>query len=122
MNAKAEVENTVVDKLKLSIAVLLVAGGIAGFYHFDDMNQLYRVLGLLAMFAAAGFVALQSGPGRTLWHFAAESRTEVRKVVWPTRQETIQTTLVVMAMVMVMALALWVVDWVLMAVVRSVTG
>jgi preprotein translocase subunit SecE len=80
------------------------------------------VLGLLAVFGAAFFVALQTAVGRGLWRFGGDARTELRKVVWPTRQETIQTTLVVMVVVLVMALFMWAVDSGLFAIVRALIG
>jgi preprotein translocase subunit SecE len=122
MNAKADVENSALDNAKLGLAVLLVAGGIAVFYHFDQYSLLLRVLGLLVVMALAAGVALQSAVGRRIWRFAADARTEVRKVVWPTRQETIQMTLVVFVMVLIMALILWAFDMALLAIVRQLTG
>jgi len=123
MNAKFEVEGTTsADKLKLSVAVLLVLSAIGGFHYWGEHSLLLRVLGLLAVVAVAGAIALQSVPGRALVDFALESRTEVRKVVWPTRQETIQTTLVVLAMVLAIGLVMWLVDMVLVSIVRVVTG
>jgi preprotein translocase subunit SecE len=67
-------------------------------------------------------LALTSQPGRKLWRFASDSRMEVRKVVWPTRQETIQTTLIVMVMVFLLGILLWLFDLVLMAILRFLTG
>ena len=110
------------DTLKLAIAVLLLLAGIGAFYYFEDYSTLLRVLGLLALAGIAAAIALQSAAGRRVWSFAAASRTEVRKVVWPTRQETIQTTLIVFAMVLVVGIVLWLFDMMLMAIVRSVTG
>ncbi|MEW7976096.1 MAG: preprotein translocase subunit SecE [Candidatus Sedimenticola endophacoides] len=122
MNANAEVESSTVDTLKLLLAVLLLVGGIGVFYYMEEQSLLLRVLGLLAIAGAAVAVALQSVPGRAVWEFATAARTEVRKVVWPSRQETIQTTLIVFAMVLLMGLVLWLFDMVLMAIVRAVTG
>jgi preprotein translocase subunit SecE len=65
---------------------------------------------------------MQTTAGRKLWTFAADSRTEVRKVVWPSRQETVQTTFIVLVMVLIMGIILWLVDMGLLAIVRSVTG
>jgi preprotein translocase subunit SecE len=102
--------------------VLLLVAGIGGFYYFEGYSTLLRVLGLLAVAGMAVAVALTSVPGRQIWAFAVAARTEVRKVVWPTRQETIQTTLIVFAMVLLVGIILWLFDMVLMAIVRSVTG
>ncbi len=122
MNVQAEVESTGVDTIKLLLAVLLLVAGIGGFYYFEGYSTLLRVLGLLAAVGLAVTVALLSVPGRQIWAFAVAARTEVRKVVWPSRQETIQTTLIVFAMVLLMGIILWLFDMVLMAIVRSVTG
>ncbi|MEW7980191.1 MAG: preprotein translocase subunit SecE [Candidatus Sedimenticola endophacoides] len=122
MNANAEVESSTVDTLKLLLAVLLLVGSIGVFYYMEEQSLLLRVLGLLAIAGAAVAVALQSVPGRAVWEFATAARTEVRKVVWPSRQETIQTTLIVFAMVLLTGLVLWLFDMVLMAIVRAVTG
>lgn len=110
------------DTVKLALAVLMLAAGIAGFYYYEGYSLLLRVLGLLAVAGVAVAVTMQTMVGRKVWLFASDSRTEVRKVVWPSRQETIQTTLIVFAMVLVMGIILWLVDMALVAIVRSVTG
>jgi len=122
MNAKTEVESSTGDTLKLVLAVILLVGGIGLFYYLEEQSVLLRVLGLLVVVGMAVAVAMQSAPGRAVWDFASASRIEVRKVVWPSRQETIQTTLIVFAMVLLMGIVLWLFDMVLMAIVRSVTG
>ena len=122
MNAKADEASTGLDTAKLGGAVLLLLGGIYGFYHYDTYATLYRVLGLLTVVGVSAVLLMATASGRQLWEFAQDSRVEVRKVVWPTRQETMQTTLMVFAMVLIMGVTLWVVDLVLMAIVRAVTG
>jgi preprotein translocase subunit SecE len=122
MNAKTEVESSPMDTAKLALAVALLLAGIGAFYYYEDHSLLLRVLGLLAVAGVAVAVVMQTLVGRRIWGFAADSRTEVRKVVWPTRQETMQMTLVVFVMVLVMGIILWAFDWVLMSVVRAVTG
>lgn len=110
------------DIAKLAAAVLLLIVGIFAFYYFAAYSSLLRVVGLLAISGAAVAIALQTAPGRQLWQFASDARMEVRKVVWPTRQETVQTTLVVMVMVFLVAMVLWLFDIVLMAILRFLTG
>jgi len=123
MNAKVEVESSSgLDTVKLLLALLLLAAGIVGFYYFEEESLLFRVLGLLAVGGISAAIALQSNPGRKTWMFAVDARTEVRKVVWPTRQETWQTTLIVFGMVLLMSLILWLVDMGLMEAVRALTG
>lgn len=110
------------DKIKLFIAVLLVAAGISGFYYYADQALLYRVLGLLAVFGVSTFIALQSQPGINTWNFGRSAVIEVRKAVWPTRQETIQTTLMVMVMVIIVGIVLWLFDMSLLWAVKLLTG
>jgi preprotein translocase subunit SecE len=110
------------DKLKLLVAVLLVIAGVAGFYFFAGAPTVVRVLSVLVGIVLAGAVAGMSGPGRQFFRFALDARDEARKVVWPTRKETIQMTGVVMAFVVVMALFLWAVDGILMWLVKLAMG
>ncbi|WP_295390670.1 preprotein translocase subunit SecE [uncultured Thiodictyon sp.] len=122
MTSTVEVKDASLDLAKLAGAALLLIVGIFAFYYFAAWSGLLRVLGLLVITGAAVAIAFQTEQGRALWQFIADARMEVRKVVWPTRQETIQTTLVVMAMVVVVALVLWLFDTVLMAILRFLTG
>jgi preprotein translocase subunit SecE len=105
------------DIAKLAVAALLVAAGIAGYYLLGDAALVLRVLAVAAGIAAGAAMALFTAPGREFLAFARESLVEVKKVVWPTRKETVQTTAAVLAFVVVMALFLWVSDktleWVL---------
>ncbi len=98
------------DKIKLVLAVLLVIAGVAGFYYLKDSATILRVASVLAGLVAAVGVAWTSGPGREFFVYAQESAAETRKVVWPSRKETIQTTGMVLAFVLVMAIFLWIVD------------
>ena len=98
------------DNVKLAIAVALVAAGLAGFYVLAEQALVLRILAVLAGLVAAVVVAWTSAPGKEFMLFASESVAEVKKVVWPTRKETIQTTAAVFAFVVVMALFLWLTD------------
>jgi preprotein translocase subunit SecE len=98
------------DKAKLVVAVALVALGVWGYYWLADSALVLRVLAVLAGLIAAGVVAWWSEPGKQFAVFAGESVAEVKKVVWPTRKETIQTTAAVFAFVVVMAVFLWITD------------
>ena len=122
MNARAEAGATGLDTAKLVAAALLLVAGIYGFYHFAAYSTLLRVLGLLAVSGVAAAIALQTDVGRRLWQFSGDARNEVRKVVWPTRQETMQTTLVVIVMVFILGIILWLFDMVLMNILRFLTG
>jgi preprotein translocase subunit SecE len=98
------------DKIKLVIALLLVAAGVAGFYVLADQALVVRILVVLAGVGAAMGVLWTSPTGKQGFEFAREAVIETRKVVWPTRKETVQTTAVVFLMVLVMAAFLWIVD------------
>ena len=110
------------DLLKSILAVALVVAGVIVFYLYQDQLVLYRVLGLLAVIILAIVVAATTDKGRFVLGFASESRVEVRKVVWPTRQETMQTTLVVMVMVFIVGIILWLLDMFLLWGVKLLTG
>jgi len=110
------------DKIKLVIAFALAAVAVVGFYMFSDHSLLLRVLGLLVMVGITLAIIYQTEVGRTAWGYAVASRNEVRKVVWPSRQETVQTTLMVVVMVFVMALLLWIIDWFLAQGVQMLTS
>jgi preprotein translocase subunit SecE len=110
------------DKIKLLIAVLLVIAGVAGFYSFPDMPALVRVLMVLGGLVAGTVMMYFTAPGKAFFVYAGEARDEARKVVWPTRKETIQTTAMVLAFVFVMALFLWIVDSILLWVVKLAMG
>ena len=122
MNANTEETGSGMDTIKLLVVVVLLIAGVYGFYSFADQPLWVRLAGLLVVIGAAAFVALQTAMGRTVWQFAADSRTEVRKVVWPSRQETLQTLLIITIAVLVTALFLWGVDSVLFSIVRALTG
>ncbi len=122
MNAKSQVEVSSMDTVKLLAAVVLIVTAILGFYYFDDYSQLLRVLGLLFVIGVATFVAYQTVIGRNVWQFASDAKIEVRKVVWPSRQETVQTTLIVFVMVLIMGIVLWLFDMMLGAILRALTG
>ena len=110
------------DKIKLLVAVLLIAAGIAGFYTYAEEALLYRVLALLAVFIVAFIIALKTQVGLDTWNFGRSAILEVRKAVWPTRQETIQATVMVTIMVIIMGLILWLFDMMLLSAVQMLTG
>ena len=98
------------DSVKWVVVFALVAVAIVGNSYFADQSLLYRVLGIVAISAVAGLVALQTAKGAAFWALVKGSRTEIRKVVWPTRQETVQTTMIVVLFVIAVALILWGLD------------
>ena len=110
------------DKIKLFVAFLLVVAGIAGFYYLQDSAAVLKLaLVLVGLLLAAG-VAWTSEPGERFFAFGKDSVAEAKRVVWPTRKETLQTTAVVIAFAVTMALFLWAVDASLMVVVNKMMG
>jgi len=97
-------------------------GAMVAFYYYADVSKLARVVGLIAAVGVAAAIALQTDKGRTLASFVKDAQIEVRKVVWPTRQETVQTTLVVMVVVIIIAIFLWILDMALGGIVSWVMG
>ena len=122
MTTNAENKAGSFDWLKWLIVVSLLSGGIFGNWYYQDEMLLIRVIGLLAIAAAAILVAVQTERGRTIWALLKESRTEVRRVVWPSNQETTQTTMVVLLLVFIFALILWGLDALLGWIVSSIIG
>ncbi len=111
-----------VDRIKIAMAALLVVAGVAAFYYFSESAAIVRVAAVLAGFAAGLVVVWTTEPGKQFYVYAQESITETKKVVWPTRKETLQTTGIVFAFVVVMALFLWLVDASLLWVVKKLMG
>ncbi len=121
MNAKAEEQSGRFDAIKWILIGLVVAVGVAANVMFADQSLLYRVLGLLVLAGIALAIASQTVKGAALWSLIQGSRTEIRKVVWPTHQETLQTTAIVLVVVVIMALLLWGLDTLLgLAVARII--
>ena len=110
------------DRLKLSLAVVLLAAGIAGFYVLAGKPQVVRVLVVLAGIALALLIGSRTGPGGRLWSFLKDSRAELRRVVWPTRRETLQTTGVVFVAAVVVGLMLWLFDWLISLAIGGFMG
>jgi len=119
MSSNTEAQRSMLDTIKLLLALLVLLAGIAGFYYFSEGSLLYRVLGLLAMVGVAVGISVTTGKGRSLIGFLGSSRTEVRKMVWPTRAETMQTTLMVFILVVILAIFMWFVDMLLGAGVKA---
>ena len=115
-------EEKMLDKVKIAAGVLLVAAGVTGFYYLDQSPMILRVAAVLAGLIAGAVTFWTSQPGKQFHGFAQESVVETKKVVWPTRKETLQTTGVVFAFMVVMALFLWTVDASLLWVVKKLLG
>ena len=118
----AESATQVFDVVKQVISILFVVAGVAAFYYFSDFSLLYRVLGLVTLVLAAIGLIFTTQVGKNVWVFILESKQEVRRVVWPTREETVRTTLMVVVMVFVVGLVLWCLDMFLFWGIRLLTG
>ena len=110
MNSEIEAGSQKLDTFKLGLALLIIVAGLVCFYLFDDYSLLFRVIGLLVGVGVSVAIALQTVKGKEIWGYFRDAQIEVRKVVWPTRQETIQTTLIVIVMVILVAIILWLLD------------
>ena len=121
MNAKAGPQAESTDVLKWGLVVILVASGIVANYYFSEYAWSLRLAAWIVLAIIAGAIALRTNKGRNILEFAKESRVELRKVVWPTRHETVQSTAIVAVMVLIMGLLLWAVDSLLMWVVAHFT-
>jgi preprotein translocase subunit SecE len=113
---------TAVDAVKLAAGVAILAAGIAGFYLLSEQPIWLRWIIVLAALAVGALVSLQSYQGKTFWSFVQSSRIELRKVVWPNRQETMQVTIVVFVMIVILGLFFWGLDTLLGALTRWLTG
>jgi preprotein translocase subunit SecE len=122
MSENIENPSNPLDIVKWVLAIALLISAVAVNQYFPELSVLYRALGIVALVAIALFVAAATTKGAQFLTFAKEARTETRKVVWPTRQEATQTTMIVLAATFVMALLLWGLDGVLVRVVSFVTG
>lgn len=117
-----ETQASGLDTVKLAVALMLLGGAVFAFYWYADQSLLMRVLGLLGVAAISILIASQTALGRSTWSFIGSTRTEVRKVVWPTRAETTQTALAVLFVVVLMGVVLWLLDMFLLWAIRLLTG
>jgi len=122
MDTKVETEPTMVDTAKLAGAVAIALVGFVAYYYFGDASVALRSLGVLVAVGIAVFVGLQSAQGQSLWRFVQAARAELRRVVWPTREETIQTTIAVLVFALIMGVFFWLLDLGLLYATSKITG
>ncbi len=124
MSTKSETgKSSALDVILLAISLLVLAAGIVGFYYFETQAiTVVRMLGLLATIAVALLIAGQTEKGRALFRFFKEADIERRKVVWPSRTETMQTTLMVLVVTVIISILLFLIDTVLGKLVRMLIG
>ena len=122
MNAKVEQAGSTraTDIAKLTLAGLIVLAALVGFYYYvGQWSTAVRVIGLLAAFVLAGLVGATTRAGRNLREFISESQFELRKVVWPTRDETLRTTGVIIVVVIIISIVRGLIDLMLKLVVMD---
>jgi len=110
------------DKVKLAIAIVIVIAGVAGYYVLANQAAWLRWLSVIASLVLAGVVVAFSRYGSEFRRFVELARIELRKIVWPTRQETLQTTLVVFGFVIVAGVFFWLLDLALAWATKALTG
>ena len=118
---KVQVAGTA-DKVKLAVAVLIVIAGVAGYYVLADQAAWMRWLSVIASLVLAAVVVAFSRYGSEFRRFVELARIELRKIVWPARQETLQTTLVVFGFVIVAGIFFWLLDLALAWATKALTG
>jgi preprotein translocase subunit SecE len=122
MTANTEEKVYRLDAIKWLLVVAIVAAGVVGNSHFSAESILYRALGLLVLAAVAVFIALQTAKGVAIADVVRGALVELRKVVWPSRQETNQTTLIVIAVVIVTSFILWLLDTLFGFIASNIIG
>jgi len=122
MESKAVQSSSRFDTAKWLVVFVLIAVGVVGNQYFSAESVLYRVLGLVALGIVAALIALQTGRGQSFATLLKEARVEIRKVVWPTRPELIQTTVIVVVFVLIVALMLWGMDSLISLIVAGFIG
>ena len=124
MNAQTEIpQSGVLDTIKLLIAAAALIGGLYAYYYYEtEIAQAIRVLMVLGGTIAGIGIAMTSVQGHRLWHFIQGSRVEIRKVVWPTKQETTQTAIAVFVFTLIMMLFFWALDSFLLWLTQRLVG
>lgn len=114
--------STVADTLKLMASVSILFASIVSFYYFSEISVLIRALVIIFSLVMSLLIFFRTQRGLILWEFFQSSRVEMRKVVWPTKQETIQTTLTVFIFVLILGIFFWLLDFILLYITTSITS
>ncbi|WP_127470078.1 preprotein translocase subunit SecE [Thiomicrorhabdus aquaedulcis] len=110
------------DTAKMLLAIVVLVGSLLGYYLFKDLHAVVRVLGVVAGVALAIFIMYQTTVGKNWFHYLTQAKREVKLVVWPTRPETVQMTLIVFVVVILMGIFLWLIDMFFLWAVKLLTG
>ena len=116
-----EISSTL-DTLKMASAVAILLSSVFSFYYFAELSVLIRVLAVIFSVILSLIIFFSTQRGIIFWDFIQGSRVEMRKVVWPTKQETIQTTLTVFMFVLVLGIFFWLLDFLLLYITTSITS
>jgi preprotein translocase subunit SecE len=122
MSEKVKAADSKGDTVKWIVVLILVVTGIYGNSYFAEISWVYRLIALVVIAAVACWVAAQTEKGRAFVELGVEARTEIRKVVWPTREETTHTTIIVVIAVLVLALILYALDSTLSWLLKTLLG
>ena len=106
----------------LLMSLLLLLAGIVAFYYFSEIRLFYRVLGLFVILGLAGYIVYQTSFGKTVYTYVLESKIELKKVAWPTKQETTQTAIGVIVIVVIIGILLWLLDMLLAWAIGTLYG
>ena len=115
-------QSSLLDTVKLLGSVLILLMGIISYYYLIQISILFRVLIILASVVISLVIFFQTLRGKTLWEFFQGSRVEIKKVIWPTKQETFQTTLTVFVFVLIMGIFFWLLDFLLLFLTTAITS
>ncbi len=116
-----EISSTL-DTLKMASSVAILLSSVLSFYYFAELSLLIRVLAVIFSVILSLLIFFSTQRGIIFWDFLQGSRVEMRKVVWPTKQETIQTTLTVFVFVLVLGIFFWLLDFLLLYITTSITS
>ena len=122
MSTSSETTTQTLDWLKWLLVIGIVGLGVFGNWYYQDQSLLYRAIAMLVLAASAFAIVIQTGKGGNAWNLLKDARGEIRRVVWPTWPEVLQTTMVVLILVFVFALLLWGLDSLLSWIVSEIIG
>ncbi len=122
MTEESKEISSTLDTLKMATAVAILLMSVFSFYYFPELSVLIRVLVVIFSVVMSLLIFFKTQRGLIFWEFLQGSRVEMRKVVWPTKQETIQTTLTVFVFVLVLGIFFWLLDFLLLYITTSITS
>ena len=117
---EGQIQSTIVDVGKLIASIAILLSSIVLYYSFPQTSIVIRALAIIFSLVVSSFIFLQTIRGKILWDFLQGSRVEIRKVIWPTKQETIQTTLTVFVFVLILGIFFWLLDFLLLFITTSI--